>query len=44
MIPENAEVVLVDDVLTTGATASESVRVLAGIGVPVCAVVVTCAA
>ncbi|MFE7800034.1 ComF family protein [Nocardia sp. NPDC057440] len=44
VIPENAEVVLVDDVLTTGATASESVRVLAGIGVPVCAVVVTCAA
>jgi predicted amidophosphoribosyltransferase len=43
-ISADAEVVLVDDVLTTGATASESVRVLAGIGVSVCAVLVVCAA
>jgi len=40
----NAEVVLVDDVLTTGATAGESVRALAGVGVDIRAVVVTCAA
>ncbi|QLY32920.1 ComF family protein [Nocardia huaxiensis] len=40
--PANAQVVLIDDVLTTGTTASESVRVLAGTGVPVCAVLVTC--
>ncbi|MQY28195.1 ComF family protein [Nocardia aurantia] len=37
----DAEVVLVDDVLTTGATACESVRVLTGVGVPIRAVVVT---
>ncbi|WP_433683090.1 ComF family protein [Nocardia sp. CA-119907] len=43
-IPANAEVVLVDDVLTTGATARESVRVLGRTGVPVCAVLVTCSA
>jgi predicted amidophosphoribosyltransferase len=43
-IPSNAEVVLVDDVLTTGATACESVRALVEIGVPIRAVLVTCAA
>ncbi|GAB2726152.1 ComF family protein [Nocardia thraciensis] len=40
----NAEVVLVDDVITTGATAGESVRVLTRAGVSACAVLVTCAA
>ncbi|WP_069163593.1 ComF family protein [Nocardia altamirensis] len=43
-IQENAEVVLVDDVLTTGATARESVRALAESGIPTHAVLVTCAA
>ncbi|QIS22392.1 ComF family protein [Nocardia terpenica] len=40
----NAEIVLVDDVLTTGVTADESVRALAAAGVRVRAVMVTCAA
>ncbi|MFI1911579.1 ComF family protein [Nocardia sp. NPDC020380] len=40
----NAEVVLIDDVLTTGATVSESVRALAGANVTVRAVLVTCVA
>ncbi|MEV6770443.1 ComF family protein [Nocardia sp. NPDC051030] len=44
MFPANAEVVLVDDVLTTGATVSESVRALSDARVTVRAVLVTCAA
>ncbi|WP_227980344.1 ComF family protein [Nocardia spumae] len=40
----DADIVLVDDVLTTGATAAESVRVLAAAGLRVRAVMVTCAA
>ncbi len=40
----DADIVLVDDVLTTGATAAESVRVLATHGAQVRAVMVTCAA
>ncbi|MGK8525489.1 ComF family protein [Nocardia asteroides] len=43
-IPANAEVVLVDDVLTTGATARESVRALERAGLPTHGVLVTCAA
>lgn len=43
-IDAKAEVVLVDDVLTTGATVSESIRVLSRIGIVPCAVLVTCMA
>ncbi|AYF72624.1 ComF family protein [Nocardia yunnanensis] len=44
LFPANAEVVLIDDVLTTGATVRESVRALAEADVTVRAVLVTCAA
>ncbi|MEU7768034.1 ComF family protein [Nocardia sp. NPDC049190] len=43
-MPANVEVVVVDDVLTTGATVRESVRALARIGIPAQGVMVTCAA
>ncbi|MEC3916554.1 ComF family protein [Nocardia sp. CDC160] len=44
LFPANAEVVLIDDVLTTGVTMRESVRALAEADVTVRAVLVTCAA
>ncbi|WP_330228838.1 ComF family protein [Nocardia sp. NBC_00508] len=43
-IPPNAEVVVIDDVLTTGATARESVHALGLMGLPTRGVLVTCAA
>ncbi|GAB2507345.1 ComF family protein [Nocardia heshunensis] len=44
LFPANAEVVLIDDVLTTGVTMRESVHALAEAGVTVRAALVTCAA
>ncbi|BAW09470.1 ComF family protein [Nocardia seriolae] len=44
LFPANAEVVLIDDVLTTGVTVRESVRALADAGVTVRAALVTCTA
>ncbi|WP_201295149.1 MULTISPECIES: ComF family protein [Nocardia] len=43
-VPADAEVVLVDDVLTTGATARESMLALERAGLPTHGVLVTCAA
>ena len=44
LLPARGEVLLVDDIVTTGATMAESVRVLAAVGVPVAAVLVLAAA
>jgi predicted amidophosphoribosyltransferase len=43
-LPASAEILLVDDVVTTGATACESVRVLQNAGARVCAVLAIAAA
>jgi predicted amidophosphoribosyltransferase len=43
-VPPDAEVLLVDDIVTTGATACESVRILHGAGVRVSAVLALAAA
>ncbi|MGA8328549.1 MAG: phosphoribosyltransferase family protein, partial [Mycobacterium sp.] len=43
-LPAGAEVLLVDDVVTTGATARESVRILQGAGARVSAVLALAAA
>ena len=39
-VPDGAEVILVDDIVTTGATAAESVRMLHDAGAQVAAVLV----
>jgi predicted amidophosphoribosyltransferase len=43
-VPADREVLLVDDIVTTGATARESVRVLRSAGMRVCAVLTLAAA
>jgi len=43
-LPANAEVLLIDDIVTTGATACESVRILQSAGARVSAVLAVAAA